>query len=154
VDFSRITESLFIGTTPGGEDYKTLRQLGVGLVINMRFDLRPARDLHQPPMRTLWLRTFDTPLLPIPVRALLHGVREACQVIGTGAKVYTHCARGRHRGVAMGAAILIAQGMDPQQAMDLIREKRPAADPQAGHIHRQVLRFATAWQRINRNDTQ
>lgn len=145
MEFSPVSETLFIGTTPEKDDYETLRRLGVRLVINMRFDRRPVPDDHQPPMQTLWLHTFDTPLLPIPVKALLRGARHALEVIHAGGKVYAHCARGRHRGVAMGAAILIAQGMDPQQAMNLIQEKRQAADPQAGHIRRQVLRFAQAW---------
>jgi hypothetical protein len=34
----------------------------------------------------------------------------ALETIRQGGKVYAHCQRGRHRGVAMGAAILIALG--------------------------------------------
>jgi protein tyrosine phosphatase (PTP) superfamily phosphohydrolase (DUF442 family) len=37
VDYSTITDSLLIGTTPQPGDYDTLRALGVRLIINMRF---------------------------------------------------------------------------------------------------------------------
>ena len=38
MDYSRITEDLFIGTTPTIADYEHLRELGVRLVINMRWE--------------------------------------------------------------------------------------------------------------------
>jgi hypothetical protein len=64
-----------------------------------------------------------------------------------GGKVYAHCAKGRHRGVAMGAAILIAQGYDPDTAMNLIKLQRPSADPDLFYIRSRILRFAQAWSR-------
>src|ERR1700690_1940574 len=106
---------------PGRSDYDILRQHGVRLVINMRFGDGPSPDSGEPPLNNLWLRTFDSPILPIPVRALARGVQAALDVMSDGGKVYTHCARGRHRSVAMGAAILIAQGLSPDSAMSLIK---------------------------------
>ena len=55
------------------------------------------------------------------MRALIRGTHAALGEIGRGGKVYTHCTRGRHRSVAMGAAILIAQGLSPDKAMGLIK---------------------------------
>ena len=147
MDFSKITDNLFIGNTPRKDEYDFLRTLGVRLVINMRFDRRPALDLHHPPLDFLWLRTFDTPFLPIPIRSLMCGVCAALETIRAGGKVYTHCARGRHRGVAMGAAILIALGYDPDEAIELIKVQRPIADPDVFYIHGRILRFARAWNR-------
>ena len=37
MDFSPITDNLLIGTSPGRRDFDMLREMGVGLVINMRF---------------------------------------------------------------------------------------------------------------------
>ena len=51
----------------------------------------------------------------------MRGVNAALDVIHHGGKVYVHCAHGRHRSVAMGAAILIAQGMPATEAMELIK---------------------------------
>jgi protein tyrosine phosphatase (PTP) superfamily phosphohydrolase (DUF442 family) len=38
MDFSAITDDLFIGTTPSVSDYDHLRELGVRLAINMRVE--------------------------------------------------------------------------------------------------------------------
>jgi len=145
MDFSAITEDLFIGTTPSVRDYPHLRELGVGLVINMRIEHRPRPDASTPPLRFLWLPTFDSPLAPIPIRALQRGARAALETIRDGGKVYAHCAGGRHRGVAMGAAILIAQGYTAEAAMRLIKEHRAFADPDAFYIHNRILHFARQW---------
>ena len=146
-DFSIITEDLIIGTPPRSQGYPALHALGVKLVINMRWERRPYPDFHTPPMPALWLPTVDSPLIPIPVAILMRGVQAALLVIKQGGSVYVHCQMGRHRGVAMGAAILIAQGYEPLEAMQLIKARRPVADPEAWHIRRQILRFAKAWRR-------
>ncbi len=145
MNLSRITDNLFIGDTPRREEYNALRDLGVRLIINMRFDRRLAADLHKPPLDFLWLRTFDSPVLPIPIRSLMRGVHAALETMRAGGKVYAHCARGRHRGVAMGAAILIALGYDPHEAITLIKVQRPIADPEVFYIRRRILSFARAW---------
>jgi hypothetical protein len=147
MNFSRITDDLFIGETPHVLDYDYLRDLGVRLVINMRLERPPALDLHMPPLNFLWLPTFDTPGLVIPIRFLVRGVHAALETFKNGGKVYTHCQRGRHRGVAMGASILIALGMDPHEAMDLIKLQRPVADPDIFYIRQRILRFADTWQK-------
>lgn len=149
MDISRITDSLYVGTTPGREDFERLHELGVRLVINMRLLLgqRPSSSL--PSMSYLRLRTFDNPLLPIPSGALIQGTRTALEVIAQGGGVYSHCSRGRHRSVAMAAAILIGQGYSPEAAMQLIREQRAVADPGALHIRPRILEFARAWHAAN-----
>jgi hypothetical protein len=145
MNFSQITDNLFIGDIPRRDDYDALRDLGVRLIINMCVDRRPAIDLHQPPLDFLWLRTFDNPILPIPIQSLMRGVHASLETIREGGKVYTHCARGRHRGVAMGAAILIALGYDPHEAIKLIKVQRPIADPDIFYIRKRILLFARTW---------
>ena len=145
MNFSPITDHLFIGTTSFAEDYNHLRDLGVRLIINMRVERRPYRDVHESPLQFLWLPTFDSPLIPIPVKALQRGTRTALEIIQSGGKVFANCAGGRHRGVAMGACILIAQGFDPHAAMTLIKEKREIADPFAFYIRPRILKFASQW---------
>jgi len=75
----------------------------------------------------------------------MQGAQAALETIRAGGKVYAHCAYGRHRGVAMGACILIAQGLDPQAAMQLIKERRSVADPFAYYIRSRILKFASEW---------
>jgi hypothetical protein len=147
MNFSRITDDLFIGTTPQAKDYQRLHDLGVRLIINMRFTRRPDPNLLDLPLDLLWLRTIDSPLFPIPIRKLVEGTRAAMETIREGGRVYTHCAYGRHRAVAMGAAVLIAQGYSPQEAMELIKANRRVADPDAFHIRSRILRFARQWEK-------
>jgi len=149
MNFSQITECLFIGDTPHLDEYDLLRELGVRLVINMRIEKPPLIDLHRPPLKFLWLPTVDTPGLVIPIRFLIRGVRAALETFQAGGKVYAHCQKGRHRGVAMGASILIALGYDPDDAIELIKLQRPIADPDAFYIRSRILRFARAWQGID-----
>src|SRR3989337_3797744 len=112
----------------------------------MRIERPPCGDRSNLPSRLLWLPTADTPLIPIPLRALKRGVIAALETIAKGGKVYTHCAGGVHRGVAMGAAILIAEGYSPEEAITLLKQRREAADPYAWYILRQIIRFTESWE--------
>ncbi len=147
MNYSKINDQLYIGTTPRRDDYTILHELDVDLVINMRVGRPPRRDPLNPPIRSLWLPVMDSPLIPIPMNALFKGVGEALKLIETGGIVYTHCTRGRHRGPAMGACILIAQGMDPDQAMELIKLRRPVADLHIWYIERRIIKFSKEWQK-------
>jgi len=145
MNFSQITDYLFIGNTPALKDYDQLRELGIRLIINMRFSRGPATDPHVQPISTLWLRSIDSPFFPISIQKLIRGAQSALETIRNGGNVYTHCAYGRHRGVAMGACVLIAQGYNPFDAMKLIAERRSVADPFAYYIRPRILKFANEW---------
>ena len=145
MEFSQITPDLFIGGMPTAADYEQLHDLGVRLILNMRFARRLPEGVIQPPFEVLWLRTLDNPLFPIPLGKLRQGAQAALETISKGGKVYTHCAYGRHRGVAMGAAVLIAQGQTAEAAMQLIKEKRAIADPDVFYIRQRILAFARRW---------
>ncbi len=147
MDISQITPHLYIGAQPEHDRAPDLCALNIGLVISMRGEARPHPAFGQPPLRSLWLRTYDTIFTPIPVRTLEAGVRAALPVIEQGQAVLVHCQFGRHRSVALAAAILIAQGYSAEAAMQLLREKRAAADPQAWHIRRVIRQFERHWQR-------
>ena len=145
MNFSQITDDLFIGNMPTVREYDRLRSLGVRLIINMRFSRGPAPDPHPMPMRTLWLRSIDSPFFPISMHSLMRGTQAALETIRNGGKVYSHCAYGKHRSVAMGACILIAQGMDTLAAMELIKSRRAVADPDAFYIRPRILKFVKEW---------
>lgn len=147
-NFSNITDDLFIGTTPLASDYDGLRELGIQLVINMRFSRSPYPDPHEAPIRFLWLRTIDSPFFPLPIPKLIVGARAALETILLGGKVYVHCAYGRHRGPAMGSCVLIAQGYSPEEAMSLVMERRAVADPHIPYIRSRILTFAREWNRV------
>lgn len=154
MDYSQITEYLYIAAKPKGADAAAIRELGVRLVISMVAHRRPAAEFDEPPLKTLWLRTFDFFLLPIPVHLLEQGVLAALPVIDEGHRVLVFCQGGRHRSVAMAAAILIAKGYSADEAMALIARRRPKADPYAGHIERQIKKFEAAWQSRTSGDRE
>ena len=93
LDFSAITDDLFIGSSPSRADYDRLRDQGVRLVINMRLERPPFRDQHKPPLKFIWLPTIDSPALVIPIRFLVNGTRTALEkVLGA-----TRCADTQRR---------------------------------------------------------
>ena len=142
MDFSIITETLYVGTTPTLVDQAHLLDLGVELIINMRFEARPRRDSLIP---TLWLPTFDSPLIWIPIKVLKNGVEAALETLHAGGKVYVHCRGGKHRAVAMACCILISQGYNIDDAMSLLKTQRSVADPHIWYIRRQIIRYAETW---------
>ena len=145
MDLSQITDDIFVGSQPDATHAEALGGLNIGLIINMRAEQRPYPSFGQPPLSSLWLRTYDFFLLPIRMATLEQGARAALAVIGQGRRVLVHCQRGRHRSVAMAAAIMIAQGYTARDAMRLLGEKRPVADPQIWYIRRQIEKFERHW---------
>ncbi len=145
MDISQITDYLYVGAQPEAGHADELRALDVRLIISMRGERRPPAAFSQPPLRVLWLKTYDTFLTPIPIHEMMKGVRAALPVIQSGGRVLAHCHKGRHRGVAMAAAILIAMGYSADDAIRLLRERRAIAHPQAWYIRRQIKKFETHW---------
>jgi len=148
MDFSKITDHLYIGTTPHPEDYHTLREMGVGLVINMRFERRPYPDPHRPPMPVLWLPSADSPFFPISIKKLHRGVTAALATIKKDQAVYAHCHYGVHRAVAIGVSILIGLGHSPEEAMRMVEQRRQIADPYTWYIRSRIERFAAFWRQL------
>lgn len=145
MNISQITNYLFIGAEPKAESAAELHRRNVRLVISMIGARRPPEVFAQPPYRLLWLRTFDTFLTPVPISKLISGVETALPIIEAGHGVFTFCAQGRHRSVAMASAILIAMGHPAEEAMRLVQSHREVADPEAWHIRRQILIFERRW---------
>jgi protein-tyrosine phosphatase len=144
MSISSITDHLYIGAMPRVKDARQLLNLNVRLILNMIFQV-PEKVFSQPPFRLVTLRTFDAPFLPIPMRKLWNGVKEALPIIEKGEGVLVYCQKGRHRSVAMAACILIAGGKTADEAMHLITEKRPVADPYTWYIQRRIRKFEEQW---------
>ena len=151
-NFSKITDYLLIGTTPKPSDYEQLKKLGVDLVINMRADSKATSNL----IPTLWVPWLDIWYIRISPRILKNAVMQSRQVIASKGKIYVYCKVGRHRSVVMAAAILIAQGYSADKAMQLIKSKRPIADPEPNYIKKSIFNFERWWLDylgvINRSD--
>lgn len=145
---SKITDYLYLSAFPRGEHVAEIIALGVRLVLSMHW-MRPTKMLGKPPVELLWLPTFDVPFLPIPIKTLNKGVKAALPVIADGGSVLVHCKEGIHRSVAQAACVLIGMGYSAEEAMQLIKDKRAVADPDARHIKSRIRKFEEYWQESN-----
>ena len=143
-DVSSITDYLYISAWPRGDHAIEIRALNVRLILSMHW-IRPSFMLGKPPVKLLWLPTFDNPLIPMPIPTLQRGVEAALPVIQTGYRVLVHCRAGVHRSVAMACCVLIGMGQAADEAMQLVKQQRPVADPQAWYIQRQIYQFEQRW---------
>ncbi len=141
MSISKINDYLYISSRIKPKDIDAVRDLDIRLIISMIAHLPPSRELSDNNIEVLWLRTFDFPLLPIPVKTLKRGVDAALPVIHDGHSVLVFCQAGRHRSVAMASAILIGMGYSAIEAMQLISRQRAEADPWAKHIQRQIRKY-------------
>jgi len=148
-DMSQITENLYVGSLLKASAAPCVSSKGIRLVISMIFHYPVPAIYGAEPFESLWLPTFDFPLLPIPIKMLQKGVEKALPVIQSGRPVLVFCRQGRHRSVAMAAAILIAGNRSSADAMALLKSGRRVADPDAFHIKRQIVRFEKHWRKIS-----
>ena len=144
LDFSEITEYLYISAWPRGDHVAEIQALNIRLILSMHW-IRPSKSLGDSPVRLLWLPTFDTPITPIPMATLKRGVQAALPVIQDGGRVLSHCRAGVHRSVAMACSVLIAMGYSADQAIQLTKERRAIADPDTWYIRRRIYKFEHVW---------
>jgi protein-tyrosine phosphatase len=147
MDISKITDYLYVGSRVGKEHADELKTLNFNLIISMIGFIPPHEIYTLPPFKTLWIKTYDTFLTPISIKKLLAGVEAALPVIQNRGKVLVFCMQGKHRSVAMAAAILIGMGLTGEEAIDLLTTARKAADPGKWYIRRQIVEFEKYWQK-------
>jgi hypothetical protein len=144
LDASAITDALYIAARPRRHQVSGVRDLRIDLVISTVW-FRPAPELTRPPFKVVRLPMIDNPLFPLPLWMLRYGVEAALPVIRAGGRVLVYCRAGRHRSVALASCILIGLGMTADDAMRLVVERRPVADPHSRHIERRIRAFERDW---------
>ena len=129
MDITWLTDRIALG---GGiwnaANMAKVAQAEITHIIDMQieFDDTPlARPLG---IEVLWNPTDDD-FEPKPAGLFQRGVEFAQKALDWDeAKVFIHCAAGVHRAPMMALAVLGSMGWTLEDAMDLIEEKRPAAD--------------------------
>jgi hypothetical protein len=147
IDISRVTDYLYVGSRVGKEHADELRSFNFNLIISMIGQKPPDKVYTLPPFKTLWIRTYDSFVTPIPIKKLLVGVEAALTVIQSKGKVLVFCMQGKHRSVAMAAAVLIGMGHTGEQAIDLLTIAREVADPRRWYIRKQINAFERYWRK-------
>src|ERR1039458_700120 len=140
-DISKVTDYLYVGSRIVKEQAEELKVLNFNLIISMIGQMAPDKIYTLPPFKTLWIKTYDTFFTPISIKKLLIGVTAALPIIQNKGKVLVFCMLGKHRSIAMGAAILISQGYTSKGAINLLTAARKAADPKMWYIRSQIMAF-------------
>jgi len=134
---SEIIPRLFISDLSFAENATCLSSCGITHIVSAISGsvLIPPESALQPQPRHLQIKVEDFPFAELAAHlpVTTAWIREALR--NPDARVLVHCAEGISRSVSVVAAFLIAQcGWTPSQAVQYIKSKRRAADPNFGFI--------------------
>jgi protein-tyrosine phosphatase len=121
LDFSQITESIFVGTNQCCQSHFLEELLSLGITVDIsleeeRVDVPLGVELY------LWIPVKDH--APPTADQLKVGVELILSVLSLGKKIYIHCKNGHGRGPTLAAAYLITTGKSVDESIALILEKR------------------------------
>lgn len=132
--FDEIAPQLWLGGAPHyPRDYDFLLEAGINAVVNIRAERQDDVELYERhDVDYLQLKVLD--ILVPPADILDEGVAFIHKKVQDGKTVLVHCAKGRGRSVTLLAAYLMRyEGMTFDEAVRLLREKRPLSNLQSRH---------------------
>lgn len=125
-EYSKITEYIYIGTNQCCNPHfeKSLVKNGVKADISLEWE-----RLDQPfgVNYYLWLPTKDHKAPTF--KQLLIGANFIKQLVNNRIKLYIHCEHGHARAPILVAAYFILEGKSVNEAMELIKKRRPIIHP-------------------------
>lgn len=122
LQFSRVTDHLYVGPQYREKGLKLLEKEGIHAVVNLRIEKDDAA-LGLAPQKYCYLPTIDD---EAPSMEHLHeGISFIAREIQAGGKVYIHCGAGVGRAPTMAAAYLISTGIPLDDALTMIKKVRP-----------------------------
>lgn len=144
LDYSQITENLYIGAWPTKYHREKIISLGVSLVIATILE-RIDKELDEPPLTLIHTRATDLgPRLIYPTGQLMKGVKPAVAAIQNGDKVMVFCKAGKHRSATMTACVLVGLGHTTDEAIKIVEAGRSEAEIK--ETHRETIhKFEEAW---------
>lgn len=139
---TEIIPRLYVGDLAAAESPQVLATLGITHVLSAttgHVALPPSSALpHLAPHHAL--QRLQLPLQDSPFSELAAFLPRATAWIAAalrdpGARVLVHCVQGVSRSSSVAAAFVIAHyGCTPEQAVQLVRTKRPCAQPNPGFV--------------------
>ena len=136
LNMSWITTHLAVGGRIRPEDIKALAKAGVTHVVDTRSEhVDDVQALAKEHIELLHLPTPDT--RPFTIEQMLQGSRWVQERIKQGGRVLLHCEHGVGRSALLACAVLVYDGMNAQDALQLVQHRRWQAAPN----HRQVVRL-------------
>jgi protein-tyrosine phosphatase len=155
LEYSQITDDLYIGAWPTKYNVDTIQSLGITLILSTILE-SVDKELGQPPLRLVKMRMSDAlPNRPYyPTKTLMRGVNAAVAAFDNGEKVMVFCKSGRHRSVTTACCILVGQGYGAEEAISLVESKRPQADLNDA-LRKRIKTFEQAWlEQSSRNSSE
>ena len=145
LEYSQITDDLYIGAWPTKYNVDTIQSLGIKLVISTILE-NVDKELGQPPLRLVKMRMSDaiSKRPYYPTKTLMRGVNAAMEAFENGEKVMVFCKSGRHRSVTTACCILVGRGYEAEEAISLVESKRPQADLNDA-LRMRIKSFEQAW---------
>ena len=146
LNYTQITDNLYIGAWPTKYNVATIQSLGITLILSTILE-NVDKELGNPPLRLVKMRMTDAiPNRPYyPTKTLMRGVNAAVAAFENGEKVMVFCKSGRHRSAATSCCILIGQGYTADDAIKLVESKRSEADLNPP-IRKRIEEFEQEWQ--------
>ncbi|MBI5654581.1 dual specificity protein phosphatase family protein [Candidatus Uhrbacteria bacterium] len=130
-EYSQITDQIFIGTNACCQMHfkQELLDKGVSRDISLESEM-----IDQPyGVETfVWLPTPDKH--PPSSDNVKIGTVALSEMLAQGQKIYIHCKNGHGRAPTFFAAFLISRGMSADQALGLIKAKRPSIHLEQGQL--------------------
>jgi len=118
---------LFLGSIGAAQNEARLIELGITHVLCVGRDIAPPSNLNQ---RVISIQDSGTEQLGPHISECIEFMQQA---IEPGGGVLVHCFAGKSRSTSMVIAyLMVSQGMQYLSAFDLVREKRPSVNPNAG----------------------
>ena len=144
LDYSPITEHLYIAAWPTRNHVQTIKELGVDLIISTILET-PDKELGQDPLSLVRVRAIDPgPSLFFSQGQLEKGVEAALPILRRGGSVLVYCRAGVHRSPTLTACILIGLGHSTEEAIAIVKEARTQADLNL-FIRKRIRGFEKAW---------
>lgn len=120
---SHIEDNLYVGGCQQGVDLEDFFDHVFSLYMWEEYMIRPttARVTYKMYDTTEGVAAEDENENPVPFYKIVEAVSDA---LDTGGNVLVHCQAGINRSNLVAAGVLVHRGRSPQEAIDLLREKR------------------------------
>jgi protein-tyrosine phosphatase len=148
--FAEVAHDLLVGAYPqDADDVAALREAGVTRIFNLVQDSEYDEGARAACVSALGAAGIEERrvelidyggLLPAQIEL---AAQTALAWLEQGERVYVHCRAGWQRSAAVAAAIVtLRAGVEPPEALELIRERKPTANPLA-HQRTDLFRWWT-----------
>ena len=135
LNMSWVNDHLAVGGRIRPEDIKALALVGVTHVVDTRAEYSDDKNaLAKENIELLYLPTPDT--YPLSVEQLMQGAEWSDKHIREGGRILIHCEHGVGRSVLLTCAVLVYEGMNARDALELVKKKRWQASPNQRQVNR------------------